>query len=330
MITWAWATTSLDNFWHAQSLPMWLALLAAVFFGVIVLVTLLRAEKSVANGALTVITLLAIGIAAAATIRGTRATGQGIAATNATVAVSTAALPALACLDDLAGDMVLAACEKVLFGSADAIAAAVSASAAKITQLSGFGDVARANAALTPDLAALRQSIEHDRYGLFAYVLQARDRCMPEACPFYASLTDHRQITANMDSHVYEGLVTRYASGWNTPAAPPPTPAAAAASAAAVANPALTGNPALAGLPPSVPTGKPTTADFPSASSIPPVSIMTDTPTPPARSPAAASAQPAPHGPAKKQAPKARPQPAAPAEAVPLAPEGAEADKSGG
>src|ERR1700759_1625976 len=99
---------------------MWLALLAAVFFGLIVLVTLLRAEKSVANGALTVITLLAIGIAAAATIRGTPTTGQG-SASAVPVPVSTASLPALACLDDLAGDMVLAACEKVLFGSADSI-----------------------------------------------------------------------------------------------------------------------------------------------------------------------------------------------------------------
>ena len=49
---------------------MWLTLAAAGFFGIIVLITLLRAEKSVANGALTVITLLAIGVASAATLRG--------------------------------------------------------------------------------------------------------------------------------------------------------------------------------------------------------------------------------------------------------------------
>ena len=47
-----------------------LTLAAAGFFGLIVLVTLLRAEKSVANGALTVITLLAIGVAVAANLRG--------------------------------------------------------------------------------------------------------------------------------------------------------------------------------------------------------------------------------------------------------------------
>ena len=68
-MNWAWAT-SLDQLWRSPAFPMWLTLAAAGFFAIIVLITLLRAEKSVANGALTVITLLAIGIAVAATIRG--------------------------------------------------------------------------------------------------------------------------------------------------------------------------------------------------------------------------------------------------------------------
>jgi hypothetical protein len=68
-MNWAW-TTSLDHIWRSPAFPMWVTLAAAGFFGVLVLITLLRAEKSVANGALTVITLLAVGIAVAATIRG--------------------------------------------------------------------------------------------------------------------------------------------------------------------------------------------------------------------------------------------------------------------
>ena len=68
-MNWAWAA-SLDHIWRSPTFPMWLTLAAAGFFGIIVLITLLRAEKSVANGALTVITLLAIGVAVAATIRG--------------------------------------------------------------------------------------------------------------------------------------------------------------------------------------------------------------------------------------------------------------------
>ena len=64
----AWAMT-LDQFWHSPAFPMWITLAAAAFFAIILLVTLIRAEKTVANGALTVITLLAIGIAVAATVR---------------------------------------------------------------------------------------------------------------------------------------------------------------------------------------------------------------------------------------------------------------------
>jgi hypothetical protein len=323
-MNWAWVTTSLDQLWRSQSLPMWLALAAAAFFGLIVLVTLLRAEKSVANGALTVITLLAIGVAVAATLRGSDPAGKGgsSAVPAATSAPQVAAsLPALSCLDDLAGDMVLAACEKVLFGSADAVAAAVSTSAARLDRLIALGGTAAADKIMTPELLTMRRAVERDRYGLIAYVLQSRDRCMPESCPAYASFTDHKQIAANMDQRAYEGLVTRYAPGWNAP------PVAATAGIATAAG-------ALAGLPASVPTGKPTTADFPSASSIPPISIMTEAPAP--RAPAAANAQAprpaanaaAPAAPKKPAAPKAATRPQAPTAVAPvqLAPEGTQAD----
>ena len=163
---------------------------------------------------------------------------------------------------------MLAACEKVLFGSADVAAAAVSYAAARITQLTSFGDVASANKNMTPELATLRRSVERDRYGLMAYVLSARDRCQPAQCAAYRSLTDHNQIAANMDERVYEGLILRYSPSWNAPATPAPAPAATAA------------------LPPSLPTGKPTNADFPSAASTPPVNIMTPEP-PIAAAPAA-------------------------------------------
>lgn len=310
-----WAN-SLDQIWRAPTLPMWLALAASVFFALIVLATLLRAEKSVANGALTVITLLAIGVAAAATLRKSETAGQE--ASHAVVAPPqvNASLPALSCLDELAGDMVLAGCEKVLFGSADSVAAAVSASAAQINRLIAHGDVAAANKSMTPELAGLRRAVERDRYGLIAYVLQSRDRCMPESCAAYAALTDRKQIVSNMEERTYEGLVTRYAPGWNAP------PAAAAAATGA-----------LAGLPASVPTGKPTTADFPSSASIPPISIMTDTPAPAPKTPPAAANAQAPRAataapPKKQPAPKAAARPQAPAAPTPvqLAPEAPKAD----
>jgi hypothetical protein len=264
---------------------MWLTLAAAAFFGLLTLITLVRAERSVANGALTVITLLAVGIAVAATIR-----GYGPAATRGafgevrTAPAQTAALPALSCLDDLAGDMVLGVCEKAVFASAESTAAAVSHVAAQISRLTALGDAATATKSMTSDLQALRRAIEHDRYGLVAQVLQARDHCTPTECAVFRALTDNHQIITNMDEHLYEGLVNRYATIWTAP--PPPAGAAAP------------GMGALAAYPPSLPTGKPTNADFPSSNSIPPVSIMS--PEPAAREkPASATAA----------APAARPSP---------------------
>src|ERR1700733_10756270 len=257
-MNWAWAT-SLEQIWHSSTFPMWLTLAAAGFFGIIVLITLLRADKSVANGALTVITLLAIGIAWAVTIRGfgPAAGADATAQPQSAVQVS-AALPALSFVDDIAGETVLAACEKTLFGSAESAAAAVSYAASPLTRLTALGDAAAANRNMTPELEALRHSIERDRYGLSAYVLLARDHCTPSDCAAFRALTDHNQIVANMDERVYEGLITRYAASWNAPA---PVGAVAA-------------------LPSSMPTGKPTNAEFPSAASTPPVSIMNPEPGP--------------------------------------------------
>ncbi|MEP6841127.1 MAG: hypothetical protein ABJA75_23965, partial [Bradyrhizobium sp.] len=116
-MNWAWAS-SLDHIWRSPTFPMWLTLAAAGFFGIIVLITLLRADRSVANGALTVITLLAIGVAAAATIRGFGPGDQAESAASRGVQPVRASLPQLSCIDDLAGDAVLNACEKTLFGSA--------------------------------------------------------------------------------------------------------------------------------------------------------------------------------------------------------------------
>lgn len=311
-MNWAWAS-SLDQVWRSPAFPMWMTLAAAGFFGLIMLITLLRAEKSVANGALTVITLLAIGIAVAATMRVYGPVGQAAPSEARAQAVATANLPALSCLDDLAGDAVLVGCEKALFGSPDAAAAAVSYTAARIDRLMALGDAAAAEKSLTPDMKVLRRALERDHYGLVAQVLVARDACTQFDCAAFRSLTDQQQVAANMDAHLYDMLVARYAPTWNAPAAGPAMPPPGA----------------LAGLPTTMPTGKPTNADFPSASSTPPVSIMNpEPPTTATRQPPTANAAPAPRAaaatsaqaaaPAKKPpAPKAARARAAP---VPLAP----------
>jgi hypothetical protein len=308
-MNWAWAT-SLDQLWRSPTFPMWLTLAAAGFFAIIVLITLLRAEKSVANGALTVITLLAIGIAVAATIRGFGTGGGGGSGETASLQTINVSLPALSCIDDLAGEAVLAACEKSLFGSAESAAAAVSYAASQITQLTASGDVAAANRNMTPELQALRHAVERDRYGLMAQALIARDHCTVSECPAFRAITDTHQIVANIDQRTYDGLVSRYAPSWNAPAATAP----------------------VAALSPTMPTGRPTNAEFPTAASIPPVSIMTPEPGPSATPPApraptsaanASSSTPttAPVLAAAKKPPKPKRTPApAPVQIAPAAP----------
>jgi hypothetical protein len=293
-MNWDWAA-SLDNIWRSPSIPLYLTLATAAFVGIIVLITLLRSERSVANGVLALITLLAVGAGGAVTFRGFGTANVGQSTEARPVQTATAPLPQLSCIDELAGDAVLAACEKVLFGSAESVAAAVAYAASQITLLTSLGDVATANKGAGSDLLALRRAVERDRYGLMAYVLMVRDRCTPAACRAFRSLTETRQIAANMEERAYESLIMRYAASWSSPQA-------------------ATGM--IAALPPSLPTGKPTNAEFPTSASTPAVSIMT--PEPPlgaAPKPSSATAA-APASPAAPRAAAATPPASPPAQAA--------------
>jgi hypothetical protein len=310
---WAWAT-SLDELWRSPAFPMWATLIAAGFSALLVLIVLLRADKTVANGALAVIALLAIGIASSTTVRGF---GPPSRTADPTIDVRgqpqhVALAPALACLDGLAGDSVEAACEKAVFGSADTAAAAVSYAAGQVSRV-----LAASNGrTLTSEQQVLKRAVERDRYGLIAQVIMVRDRCVVTDCPLFRALSDPSQIKANMNDRLYDTLVTRYSPSWTSAAAPSPAGNTLAGPSAVPAN---------------APTGRPTTVDFANSASIPPVNIMTPDPpaqqTPPAAAAAAAApakstnAAPAASTPtpstkstnAQAQAPAKRPAAAAPA-----------------
>jgi hypothetical protein len=290
----AWATT-LEQFWHSPTFPMWVTLAAAGFFVIILLITLIRAERTVANGALAVITLLAIGIAVAATVRRFDPLGADAAFDARSVSPPVASVAALSCLDGLAGEAVEAPCERALFASADVAAAAVSYTAAQISKLAPSDDPA----ALAPEQQSLRRTLERDRYGLVAQVLVARDHCTENDCQAFRVFSDTSQIKNNMRDRVYDATIGRYASAWSGGGvAGQPAPAVAAMT------PPMPSTPG--------PTGRPTSIDFPSAASIPAVNIMGSEPAmPPAATasppkpvtppPAAANAQAAPHPPAARK-----------------------------
>jgi hypothetical protein len=253
---------------------MWLTILVAAAAVVALVIVLFRSDGGVTKGSVIFVAVLAVSIGAYAFMkRGSSLSVQSASSVSAPEtpnrpaianlaaafqAPVPASLPALSCLDGIAGESVENACEKALFSSADSTAAAVSYAASQISRLAAFGSATAADKIMTPELKALRRTIERDRYGLVAQVLTTRDGCTSTSCPFFQSLTTSDVIAGNMNEKMYDGLVGRYSPFWNAPA-----PSAQASAVAA---------------PPGPLPGRPVSGDFPSAASIPPVNIMTPEP----------------------------------------------------
>ena len=296
----------LSDFWHSSNLPMVILLAAVVLFAMAFIIALVRTRRPLAIGAVVVIVLLAVGLVATGLMQDSAARQKSVA-----VAASTdfAASPALACLDELAGEVVAAGCERAVFASAEATAAAVSYTAAQMSRLESYGDVAAADRAMTPTLRVLRRAVERDRFGMVAHVLATRDECTLSKCTFFASLTNTAQIANNMNERVYDALVAKHAAAWGQIV--PPSSSSAVPSAAAL----MPGEPER-------PTGKPVSGDFPSSASIPPISIMA--PEPATASVPAKPAEPA-HAAPKAAAPKAAAKKPAPSHPRSLTPPAAAA-----
>ena len=192
---------------------------------------------------------------------------------------------ALACLDAMAGETVEASCEKALFQTPEAMAAAVSYVSA---QLALLGDLtqhaARSGVSPPPALADLRRAAENDRFGLVARVLAQRDGCTPDACGAFALLSDSSRVAANLGERTYDLYVIRYSAVW---------PANAKTPLAAQAGPS-----------PDATAGRGAGIFLPSAASIPPVNIMNTEPALPAEIPARSATSPSPaRRPAQSSAP---------------------------
>ena len=209
----------------------------------------------------------------------------------------------LGCLEPNLPDAIEALCEKAVFAGPESVAAATAYVSGSLSLLA---DAAANGWDLDYDvaLAALRHRLEIDRFGLVAQAL-AGEGCSAAKCEKFALFADSRGVSANLTARTFETLLARHSAAWPRPGSPtvsaapaPPTPPVAAA--------------------PSPPSP---TADvginFPSAASIPPVSIMTNEPNEPPQTgtlPSSASgfaAQKRPAAPARAPV-RAPPAPAAP------------------
>lgn len=182
---------------------------------------------------------------------------------------------ALACLDAMAGEAVEDACERAIFASPEAVAAATSYVAARLTLLADATEFSRRHGGSYEDgIDNLRHSVELDRFGIAAQVLATRDGCTIDDCAALELLRDPNRIVANMKERAFDIHVGRNVANWlsrspQVAGNPPAGAAVATAPAASVPAP----QPA-----PAQQQAAATAVNFPSASTIPPVSIMNNEP----------------------------------------------------
>jgi hypothetical protein len=178
----------------------------------------------------------------------------------------------LACLNGLAGDDVEAACEKALFASPATVAGATSYVAARLSLLADIvAYTKRGGGHINSVLLPLRHSLEADRFGFVAHTLVVADRCTSDHCAALALLDNASQVRTNLSGQTLDRYLDRYLAVW---AQPPATP---------VADATPTG---MTEQPPH----KMVNIDFPTAASIPPVSIMNPEPAGPPGAAAVAAA----------------------------------------
>jgi len=172
----------------------------------------------------------------------------------------------LACLDGLAGDNVEAACERALFANPVTVATATTYAAARLSLLADMTAYTRRGGGnIDGALQPLRHALQSDRFGFVAHMLAVRDGCTSENCMALALLRDPSKVRANLSGQTLDRYLDHYLTAW---AQSPNVPVADATPLSPSAG--QPGEPA--------PRKSALNVDFPSADSIPAVSIMNPEP----------------------------------------------------
>jgi hypothetical protein len=269
------------------TVPTWAAAGAAALLVILLLLAVYRAGFAAVAWTLVRVCLLVVAAVAvwgflgqaaererAADRRSLEARIQDLAAR------ATAPGSALGCVDIAAGEGLDPLCEKAVFASPETVAAATAYVDAKLSLLGDATAYAnREDRTYETPVAALRRTLEVDRFGILAQVLATGDGCTAEHCDRLGLLRDPALVNTHLKDATFTTLVAKYSPAWSTPPKPS-TPVAMAP-------------------PVEAPTGKVLSGPaFPSSASIPAVSIMTSEPSgpappPPAPPPKRAAATPA-------------------------------------
>jgi hypothetical protein len=264
------------EFWAS---PLWIAVGSASLLVIIIGALVLRRSRTGRWRAIERAALIGLGAALTGSLTWACLAGVALLGERNSLAFRAQQLNAqamaagspLACLDFLAGDAVEGACEKAVFASPENVAAATSYVAAQFALLADMTDYGRrGGAAIDRALSPLRRTLEADPFGFLAHVLVVRDGCTSDNCQGLALLRDPTHVRTNLIARTLDHFIDHYREFWGkTPDAPVASvtdaPAAAQAEAANGAG-----------------KHKVVNIDFPSATSIPPISIMNPEPRGPA------------------------------------------------
>lgn len=274
------------------SFPLWATVaLAAVLASVAVVAMFRFGARAVLGAAATAVLILGLGLVAL-----DRLDAQGKADQRRAIEARIMALNAqallpnsnLACLDAAGGDLMHEACEKSLFAGPEQLAAALNFVGARLDVLREIAVLPDRNEAAYESLRApIVRSLEADRFGLVAQVLVARDDCQPAACYAFDILPRRDQIVANMNARAYDMRVAQFAASWSEKAGAQPGAVLASQT------------------PQQTSPHAPLNIDFPTADSIPAVSIMSNEPGRPGQNGVAAAPRPE----SRQQPPPPQPQP---------------------
>jgi|RhiMetdeSRZDD1v2_1073273.scaffolds.fasta_scaffold01495_23 hypothetical protein len=262
-------------------------LVAAIAGALLLLLLLVSFLRAGATGLLALICVLAIGFGGAWLWTERERLEQRRALETRIMALDAQAVApdsVLACIDGASGDAVDAGCERAVFASPEALAAVSSYVAARLSLVDDGFRLAGSDPEVERALDRSRRTLEQDRFGVVANVLAVRNGCSAERCDAFVLLRDSTRVRANLKDRTFDNTVGRFAAAWSA-------------------------RPARGGASSQAPTAPQPSAgvNFPSAASIPPVSIMNAEPPAPsagaATEPPTAAAPP----PARRPAPAARP-----------------------
>src|SRR3989440_3380176 len=264
------------------TLPLWAVGVAAALFVALVVIAVIRAGLTESGGCFFRPAIIVIAIVFGwpyvhrANERD-RADERRALDQRAADLVGRAVAPgsAIACLEATNTETVEGACERAVFASPETVAAATAYLSARLSLLADAHDyTSRRDQGYEATIAGLRRTIAADRYGLGSQVLSVRDGCTADACDAFGLVYDDKRLRANIKDRLFDVTVARYAANWPLRTRP------------------------LASSGGNTPSGVPAGANvtFPSAASIPPVSIMNSeppAPSPPAQAGAPAASPPA-------------------------------------